>query len=516
MRKLLSSVLVVLAAACSSSKSDPVDEGGDEVGDDPAAPEDDVIDESAGEDALAVLKGEKPGVAFIVEYADGSDVDAVSEGLAADYTLTITSRYHDLVGGAFIAADQNVMEQVRLDPRVKSLAEDRIVAMSPGDAFDDQLAAFESEAAAAGEIDAESAAADKEYSIGDLTPQHRSTGWRLIHGERAIGDGAGTRVAVIDTGIDMFHPDLTAAVSDMGKDCVRRKNKTRFDFNGHGSHVSGIIAAQNNGFGMVGLAPATRIVPVRSLNSKGEGSVSSILCGVDYVLRRTDKIDVVNLSIGGTCGGDCEEFEELPHDRALRKLVGRGVTVVVAAGNEGIDADESDPAYIDEVITVSAYMDWNGALSSRDRYAHFSNFGPGVDIGAPGVRIMSTIPDGKYARWSGTSMATPFVTAAAAVLIGAGEVDTPDEVRSRLLDSAHTSYPGRGGDHPERLLQFADEGAGCGDAVCQGTETDESCPADCGCAASACASPAPYGCYCDTDCEASGDCCADADICPIM
>lgn len=77
MRKLLSSVLVVLAAACSSSKSDPVDEGGDQVGDDPAAPEDDVIDESAGEDALAVLKGEKPGVAFIVEYADGSDVDAV-------------------------------------------------------------------------------------------------------------------------------------------------------------------------------------------------------------------------------------------------------------------------------------------------------------------------------------------------------------------------------------------------------------------------------------------------------
>jgi subtilisin len=509
----------VLAAGCQSGKSsDDGDSGDDGDGSvlEPPAPEDDVVDEAAGEDAVKVVKGEMPGVAIIVEFAEGLEVNATSEALADQFDLVITSRYHDLGGAAFIAPDEPTADQLQLDLRVAGIFRDRLVALSPGDAFDAEMNAAEADANAGGELEADERGEEEPgdpVPLSRMTPPLRSTGWRLVHGERAPSDGSGTRVAVLDTGIDMHHPDLADAVADnMGKDCLRRKNKTLYDFGDHGSHVSGIIAAQNNDFGTVGLAPGTRIVPLRVLDGNGEGTFSSILCGIDYVARRRDRIDVVNASLGAPCGGPCADGA--PHHKALRNLVARGVTVVVSAGNEGIPADNADPAFVDEIITVSAYMDWNGAITTRDRYAHFSNFGPGVDIGAPGVRIWSTLPDERYARWNGTSMAAPFVAAAAAIII-ADEGVGPEGVRERLLAAARSSYTGRGDDHPERLLLIPDGTGGCGDALCLGDETDESCPADCGCAASACDEDGPYGCSCEVDCEGD-DCCADSDICPIM
>ncbi len=504
MRKLFSCVFLgFLAAACSTSSGTGSDPGDEEIGDDEPAPADDVVDEAAGEDALKVLQGEEPGFVIIVEYAEGSDVDQVTEALAADYDLVITSRYHDLGGGAFIAPDQYVAEQVRLDTRVIGVAEDRLVALSPGDAFASEVDGFMAEAAASGESEGVDAAS-----------QTRSTGWRLIGVDRAPGTGSGVRVAVIDTGMDLKHPDLRGAyASGYGKDCVRRKNKTLQDKNGHGSHVSGIIAAQNNSTGVVGVAPGARIVPVRVLNAEGSGSFSAVLCGIDYVARRVDRIQVANLSLGADCGGPCEFGA--PHHKALRKLWSRGVTVVVAAGNEGIDANESDPAFIDELITVSAYMDGDGTISSKDRYANFSNWGPGVDIGAPGVKILSTVPGG-YDRFSGTSMAAPFVAGVAAV-IEQTRGGSPNSVWLALAGASLGSYPGRGGRHPEGLLRMpgASSQGTCGNAVCDDGEDDDSCAADCGCAANACAGDAPAGCSCEVGC--TGDaCCSDSDICPIM
>jgi len=263
----------------------------------------------------------------------------------------------------------------------------------------------------------------------------------------------------------------------------------------------------------VGVAPGTRIVPVRVLNSEGSGSWSAILCGVDYVQRHTSSIDVVNMSLGANCGGPCAE---MPHHKALRKLVSSGVTVVVSAGNDGINADQADPAFIDELITVSAYMDGNGAISPKDRYANFSNWGPGVDIGAPGVSILSTVPGGKYERLSGTSMAAPFVAGVAAV-IEQTRGGTPQSVWLGLAGASLGSYPGRGGRHPEGLLRMPGAGTAgtCGNAICDDGEDDDNCAADCGCAAVACAGDAPAGCSCETDCAGDG-CCSDSDICPIM
>ena len=509
----------LLAAACQSGSGDDTGNGdGDGDGTvDPPAPEDDVVDEAAGEDALKVLDGEMPGVAIIVEFAEGLDVNTTTEALAEQYDLLITSRYHDLGGAAFIAPDEPTADQLQLDLRVASIFHDQIVEDSPSEAFDAEVAAAEAEAASSGEVEGVDRGEDEPgdpVPLDNMRPPLRSTGWRLIHGERVPGDGSGTRVAVIDSGIALNHPDLEDAVADnLGKDCQRRTNKTLQDQFGHGTHVSGIIAAQNNDFGMVGLAPGTRIVPVRVLNSKNRGSWTAILCGIDYVARHRDQIDVANLSLGGQCGGPCVLGSQL-HHKALRNLVARGMTVVVAAMNDGTDAEWADPAFIDELITVSAYMDWDGAMTTRDRYASFSNWGDGVDIGAPGVRIWSTLPDKTYARWSGTSMAAPFVSAAAAIIIQTEGVG-PEGVRERLLAAARTTYTGRGGNHPERLLLVPDGSGGCGDSLCLGDETDESCPADCGCAASACDGDGPYGCSCETDCTGD-DCCADSDICPIM
>jgi hypothetical protein len=511
----------LLAAACQSGSGNDTGDDGDGDGDvdgdvDEPAPPDDVVDEAAGEDALKVLDGEMPGVAIIVEFAEGLDVDTTTEALADQYALLITSRYHDLGGAAFIAPDEPTADQLQLDLRVASIFRDAIVQGPSGVAFEGEMAAAEEEAASSGEVEGvdrgETEPGDA-VPLDNMRPPLRSTGWRLIHGERVPGDGTGTRVAVIDSGIALHHPDLEDAIADnLGKDCQRRTNKTLQDQHGHGTHVSGIIAAQNNDFGTVGLAPGTRIVPVRVLNSENRGSWTAILCGIDYVARHRDQIDVANLSLGANCGAPCTDGA--PHHKALRNLVARGVTVVVAAMNDGTDADWADPAFIDELVTVSAYMDFDGAMTSRDRYANFSNWGPGVDIGAPGVRIWSTLPDHQYARGSGTSMAAPFVSAAAAIIIQTEGVG-PDGVRERLLAAARTTYTGRGGNHPERLMLMPDGTGGCGDSLCLGDENDETCPADCGCAASACDGDGPYGCSCVTDCEGD-DCCADSGICPIM
>lgn len=429
-------------------------DAGDGVGDE------DVVDESAGEEAIAVLEGAAPGVAVIVEYPEGAAVDELTEALRDDYGLTVTSRYREVFeGAAFIAPDPATVDALLADERVADVFADALVDLpSPtaNAAMEAEADAAFADASAAGEVDTADASDQSIRDIrseDELTPQHRSTGWRLIHGERIANDGAGGRVAVIDTGVDIDHHDLADNISNMGKDCVRRKNKTMRDPNGHGTHVAGIIAAQNNGFGIVGLAPAAEIVPVRVLDKKGRGAWSTILCGIDYVARRADRIDVANLSLGASCGEPCENFRAAPHEKGLRKLVRKGVFVAVAAGNDGIPAEWATPAHLDEVVTVSAYLDWNGKTSDSDRYAHFSNYGSGVDIGAPGVRIMSSLPGDEYQRWNGTSMATPFVAAAAVIIEQASGGDlSPEEILDIMLEEARTTYPGRGGDHPERLL----------------------------------------------------------------
>ena len=161
-------------------------------------------------------------------------------------------------------------------------------------------------------------------------------------------------VAIIDTGIDIDHPDLNVVG---GVNCV--PNETSFDdLNGHGTHVAGTVGALDNGIGVVGVAPGARLWAVRVLNADGEGEFSDVICGVDWVTAHADTIEVANMSLGGAAPeGDCNDGSL---HQAICESVAAGVTYVVAAGNDGADAGADAPAAYDEVITVSAIVDTDG------------------------------------------------------------------------------------------------------------------------------------------------------------
>jgi subtilisin family serine protease len=248
-------------------------------------------------------------------------------------------------------------------------------------------------------------------------------------------------VAVIDTGIDLDHPDLNVYTAG-AKNCSTGNSAD--DGNGHGSHVSGTIGALDNASGVVGVAPGARLWPVRVLNNAGSGSWSSVICGIDYVTAHASQIEVANMSLGGTGSddGNCGRTNGDALHQAICNSVAAGVTYAVAAGNETDDAKNHVPAAYDEVITVSALADFNGqpgggaAPTCRsdvdDTFADFSNYGADVDIIAPGVCIYSTWKGGGYNTISGTSMATPHVAGGAALYKATHPSASPATVKSAL------------------------------------------------------------------------------------
>jgi len=309
--------------------------------------------------------------------------------------------------------------------------------------------------------------------------QTTPTGIDRIDAEGQVSvENAEVVVAVLDTGIDDTHPDLNvikkvncAKGGPFGGNCVENDGN---DGHGHGTHVAGTIGAIQNDIGVEGVAPGVKIVAVKVLDNKGSGWTSWIIGGIDYVTStRTnsdpnDDIDVVNMSLGG---GNSESEKT-----AIQNSVAQGIVYVVAAGNEGIEADNTSPANTPEVITVSALADSDGICGSQgdptsygpdDTFATFSNFGSFVDIAAPGTDIYSTLPGG-YGFSSGTSMASPHVAGAVALYIidngkptNAAGVET---LRNQLVSSGisqtencldETGYGGFSGDldnFPEPLL----------------------------------------------------------------
>ena len=263
-----------------------------------------------------------------------------------------------------------------------------------------------------------------------------------------VGNGSGSvsvDVAVLDTGV-YKHPDLNVVG---GVDCMA-SGGPHLDIQGHGTHVAGTIGAYDNGDGVVGVAPGARIYSVKVLGNNGEGSGSSLICGLDWVAARSGTIEVANMSLGGETGPLGNSCASEAVHQAVCNLVNRGVTMVVAAGNEYMNAANFYPAQYDEVITVSAFNDFDGkpgALTGcgytsdfwfecDDYYASFSNYGADVDISAPGVDIVSTRSGGGTVRFSGTSMACPHVAGAAALIIAQEGRMSPASVRARLRMTA--------------------------------------------------------------------------------
>lgn len=221
------------------------------------------------------------------------------------------------------------------------------------------------------------------------------TGEQTPYGITRVGTANGTgKVAwIIDTGIDLDHPDLTVDVA-RGKNFIST-TKTADDDNGHGSHCAGIVAAIDNEIGVVGVAAGATVVPVKVLDRRGSGAYSVILAGVDYVASAASPGDAANMSLGGGI--------YQPIDDAVIAAAAKGIFFSLAAGNESTDANNSSPARANgaNIFTISA-MDVN------DNFAYFSNYGnPPVDFCEPGVSIYSTYKGGGYTTMSGTSMAAP-------------------------------------------------------------------------------------------------------------
>ncbi len=211
-------------------------------------------------------------------------------------------------------------------------------------------------------------------------------------------------VAVIDTGIDGKHVDLRVVRS------VGFGYSNGNDQNGHGTHVAGIIGAKVNNRGVVGVYPAVSLWSLRVLSASGSGTYGDVAKALQYVRSNASQVAAANMSLGG---GYSQMINDL-----VDACVDAGVVMVVAAGNERADAQSSTPASAPKAITVSALCDTDGryggigpssSLGKDDTFATFSNYGTRVDVIAPGVNILSTLPKNRYGSLSGTSMAAPHV-----------------------------------------------------------------------------------------------------------
>lgn len=232
--------------------------------------------------------------------------------------------------------------------------------------------------------------------------------------------GTGVKVGVIDTGIDLDHPDLTVAGNTTFVDGTTTGN----DDNGHGTHVAGIIGARDNSIGVVGVAPDASLYAVKVLDSKGSGYESDVIAGIQWAVD--NHMNVVNMSLGSSSASTAFQT-------ACDNAYADGLVLVAAAGNSGNSSGRGDnvnyPARYDSVIAVAA-------TDSSNLRASWSSTGPAVELAAPGVSIYSTYNNGTYATLSGTSMASPHVAGVAALVIASDPSLTNEEVRQRMDDTA--------------------------------------------------------------------------------
>jgi subtilisin len=379
---------------------------------------------------------------YIIQLAPNQIAAAVANDMARNHGLGVSHVYGHAMNGFAAQVPEGRLTALQNDPRVLTVVEDRVVSISHH---------------CKGNHSCPTPTPDPDP---DPSSQVIPTGIQRIYGHLSStqsGNGSGTvdiDVAVIDTGIDLAHADLNVVG---GYNCSRGTSFN--DGNGHGTHVAGTMAAYDNDFGVVGVAPGARLWAVRVLDNSGSGTWASVICGVDFVTANAGTIKVANMSLGGSGSqGSCNDGGLR---QAICQSVAAGVTYVAAAGNSASNASGFVPASYPEVITVSALADFDGEPGGLagptcrndedDTFANFSNYGSVVDIIAPGVCINSTWRGGGYNTISGTSMAAPHVAGAAALYLSNNPNHGPAQVKNALLNSGNFNW--NNGDDPDGIKE---------------------------------------------------------------
>ncbi|HKK25747.1 MAG TPA: S8 family peptidase [Gracilimonas sp.] len=381
LRKITAGALVLMFAVVGCQNVTEVAETNDQS-----------IDQVIDGQYIVVMKGSDSGK---FKLGDVRQVEEVRSQLVADAKIApekIVHKYNNVIAGFTAQLSDAQLEILKEKSNVDYIEKDRIYTFAPPCGTPN-----------GGPCDGDGGGDD-----GGSSSQETPYGITRVNGGATY---AGSNVAwVIDSGIDLDHPDLNVDAS-RGYNAFTsgRDGKSLDDGNGHGTHVAGTIAAVDNNQGVIGVAAGATVIPVKVLDSRGSGSYSGVIAGVDHVGANGSNGDVANMSLGGPTSQALDD--------AVLAASSNGIKFVLAAGNESTDANNSSPARVNgsNIYTISA-------MDSNDNWASFSNYGnPPVDYAAPGVGINSTWKNGSYNTISGTSMASPH--AAGVLLLGNAGTD---------------------------------------------------------------------------------------------
>jgi subtilisin family serine protease len=266
-----------------------------------------------------------------------------------------------------------------------------------------------------------------DYSVQWFIPQTKSDkALKILKQKKEI------KVAIVDTGVDYTHPELKNRVlKDLGYNFINNSKDT-MDDNWHGTHVAGIIAADaSKGTNVSGITGNTdvKIIPIKVLDKNGQGSSDIMAKGIRYAADQG--ADIINFSVGF-------KVKDSFIEDAIKYAKNKGVFVVVSAGNDGINCDNSSPSGDNGAYTVSS-------LNQENERSVFSNFGNSVKISAPGEEILSTVPNGDYEYKNGTSMAAPIVAGVAALIMEENPNLSADDVAD-ILDKTAVDIMNKGKD----------------------------------------------------------------------
>ncbi|WP_371662690.1 S8 family peptidase [Streptomyces sp. NBC_00280] len=352
------------------------------------------------------------GGSYLVTLKGGTTASSADgRSLAAKYGAKISHTYSTALNGYAVQANEQQARRLAADSHVASVAQDTRITYE--------------RASERGRQNPPSWGLDRIDQAG--LPLDRSYSWPK-------SAGRGVTVYVIDTGIRISHKDFGGRAS-YGWDFVGG-DRWAGDGNGHGTHVAATIAGTS-----LGVAKKAKVVSVRVLDNAGGGTTAQVIAGIDWVTKHARKPAVANVSLGG--------YRNTQLDTAVRNSIASGVTYTVAAGNAGEPAEAYSPAGVKEAITV-------GATGPTDARADFSNWGPALDLFAPGVSITSAsyASDTGRVTYSGTSMAAPHAAGAAALYLADQPKSTPAQVAKALTTLA---TPGKVSDKkagsPNKLLR---------------------------------------------------------------